>query len=157
MGPHRVVVPPPTLDEHLGLQERVELLSGQELVAEPAVEALAIAVLPRAAWFDEQGFHANLGEPLTHLLGRKLRAAGTDAQRWSAADILRYAAADKQVAQSLQYVLALKLPRHVDRQALTCVLVDQGQHTESTAVARSIGDEVIAPDVILVGWAEPYA
>ena len=157
MGPHRVVVPPPTLDEHLGLQERVELLSGQELVAEPAVEALAVAVLPRAAWFDEQGFHANLGEPLTHLLGRKLRTAGTDAQRWSAADILRYAAADKQVAQSLQYVLALKLPRHVDRQALTCVLVDQGQHTESTAVARSIGDEVIAPDVILVGWAEPYA
>ena len=70
---------------------------------------------------------------------------------------LWYAAADKQVAQSLQYVLALKTPRHVDRQALTCVLVDQGQHTESTAVARSIGDEVIAPDVILVGWAEPYA
>ena len=32
MGPHRVVVPPPTLDEHLGLQQRVELLSGQELV-----------------------------------------------------------------------------------------------------------------------------
>ena len=150
MGPHRVVVPPPTLDEHLGLQERVELLSGQELVAEPAVEALAIAVLPRAAWFDEQGFHANLGEPLTHLPRRKLRTI-------VAADILRYAAADKQVAQSLQYVLALKLPRHVDRQALTCVLVDQGQHTESTAVARSIGDEVIAPDVILVGWAEPYA
>ena len=150
MGPHRVVVPPPTLDEHLGLQERVELLSGQELVAEPAVEALAIAVLPRAAWFDEQGFHANLGEPLTHLLGRKLRTI-------VAADILRYAAADKQVAQSLQYVLALKLPRHVDRQALTCVLVDQGQHTESTAVARSIGDDAIAPDVILVGWAEPYA
>ena len=79
MGPHRVVVPPPTLDEHLGLQERVELLSGQELVAEPAVEALAVAVLPRTARFDEQSFHADLGEPLTHLLGRKLRTAGTDA------------------------------------------------------------------------------
>ena len=52
MGPHRVVVPPPTLNEHLGLQERVELLSGQELVAEPAVEALAVAVLPRTAWGD---------------------------------------------------------------------------------------------------------
>jgi len=82
MGPHRVVVPPPTLDEHLGLQERVELLSGQELVAEPAVEALAVAVLPRTARFDEQSFHADLGEPLTHLLGRKLRTI-------VAADILR--------------------------------------------------------------------
>ena len=33
MWPHRVVVPPPTFNEDLGLQQRIKLLTGQQLVA----------------------------------------------------------------------------------------------------------------------------
>ena len=38
MGSVHVVVDPPVLDEHLGLEERVEELAVQELVPHAAVE-----------------------------------------------------------------------------------------------------------------------
>ena len=41
-----IVVAPPLLDEDLGLAERMEDLPVQQLVPEPGVEALAVAVLP---------------------------------------------------------------------------------------------------------------
>ena len=37
------------------------------------------------------------------------------------------------------------------------MLVDQGEHPNRPAVAGAIGDEVVAPDVILIGWAQPHA
>ena len=36
----RVVLDPPVLEQHLRLKQAVELLDGQELVAQPAVERL---------------------------------------------------------------------------------------------------------------------
>ena len=45
--PDRVVVLPPSLDEHLGLEQRVERFACQQLVPELPVEAFHIAVLPR--------------------------------------------------------------------------------------------------------------
>ena len=49
-----VVVPPPALDEDFRLQQRVELLAGQQLVAELAVEALDVAVLPQGTYCAER-------------------------------------------------------------------------------------------------------
>ena len=43
-----VVVPPPLLDQHLGLPQRVEDFPIEQLVPELAVEALVVAVFPRA-------------------------------------------------------------------------------------------------------------
>lgn len=37
------------------------------------------------------------------------------------------------------------------------MLVDQREHTNRSPVAGAIGDEVVAPDVILLGWAQPHA
>ena len=48
----RVVLDPPVLDQHLRLHQAVELLNGQELVAQPAVERLHLWVLPRHAKLD---------------------------------------------------------------------------------------------------------
>ena len=45
--PDRVVVLPPPLDEHLGLEQRVERFACQQLVPKLPVEAFHIAVLPR--------------------------------------------------------------------------------------------------------------
>jgi hypothetical protein len=66
------------------------------------------------------------------------------------ADIVGYSAADEQIAQSLQQVLAGELPRHINRQALSRVLIDDHQHPKRTAVGCPIRHEVIAPDVIPV-------
>ena len=67
-------MPPPTFDEYLRFYKCVELLTGQQLIAEPTVERLDVTVLPWTARFDEQCLHADPGKPLTHLLGRELRA-----------------------------------------------------------------------------------
>ena len=45
----RVVLDPPVLEQHLRLEQAVELLDGEELVAQPAVERLDVRVLPRRA------------------------------------------------------------------------------------------------------------
>ena len=46
MGSDGVVVAPPLFDQDLGFAQRVEDLTVQQLVPEPCVEALAVAVLP---------------------------------------------------------------------------------------------------------------
>jgi len=73
MWSDRIVVPPPLLDQHLGLVERRELLTCQQLVAELGVEALAVAVLPRAARLDEERLDADPAKPLAHVAGNELR------------------------------------------------------------------------------------
>ena len=82
MWPHRVVVPPPTFHEDLGLQQRNKLLTSQQLVTKPAVEALALAVLPRGPRLDKQRLHANPGRATHDLLRRELRpVVATDVSR----------------------------------------------------------------------------
>ena len=57
----RVVLDPPVLDQHLRLEQAVELLDGQELVAQPAVERLDVRLLPRRTGLDVAA--ARAGEP----------------------------------------------------------------------------------------------
>ena len=53
----------PAFDDDLSLPQRVEDLPVQQLVAEPGIEALNIAILPRTAWFDEGGLRADSPDP----------------------------------------------------------------------------------------------
>lgn len=57
-----------------GHQDVLELFGGQAFVAEPAVEALRVAVLPRRPRFDVQGLHFELRKPAPNRLGDELRA-----------------------------------------------------------------------------------
>jgi hypothetical protein len=50
MRSDRVVVVPPTFNDDLGFAQRVEDFTIEQFVARARVEALDIAVLPRAAW-----------------------------------------------------------------------------------------------------------
>jgi hypothetical protein len=43
--PDRIVVPPPALDQHLDLPQRMEDFSVQQLVPKLAIEALVVAIL----------------------------------------------------------------------------------------------------------------
>jgi hypothetical protein len=49
-----VVVAAPPLNEDPGLGEGVEYLRAQQLVAELAIEALHVPVIPQAAWLEER-------------------------------------------------------------------------------------------------------
>jgi hypothetical protein len=47
VGPYLVVMSPPLFDQDLRLSEAIKDLSVEQLIAEPSIEALAVAVLPR--------------------------------------------------------------------------------------------------------------
>jgi hypothetical protein len=64
---------PPGLDHSLGFLERVEDLTVEQFVAQLAVEALAVAVLPGTAWFDIGGLGANSCNPCSQSQRNELR------------------------------------------------------------------------------------
>jgi hypothetical protein len=72
MWTHRVVVAPPSLDQHLGFGETVKDLAVEQLVAERPVEAIIVAILSRRAGCDVEGLHPDLGEPDLHGGGDEL-------------------------------------------------------------------------------------
>src|SRR6059058_186383 len=99
MRSNGVVHPPPPLDEYLRFQQRVEHFAVEQLVTKLAIEALDVAVLPRRTRFDEQRLHLDALKPFPHTSDREL---------WTviAANVAGNAAADEQITQPLQYVLA---------------------------------------------------
>ena len=69
----------PALDHNLRLLECVEDFTVEQLIAQFAIEALAIAILPRAARLDLSGSGSDGREPLSKGLSHELRTVvGTD-------------------------------------------------------------------------------
>lgn len=63
----------------------------------------------------------------------------------------------EQIGKHRQNVIALEPTLDMDRQALPAMLVDHRQHPERLAVMGAIRDEVIAPDMTTIAWAQPHA
>ena len=57
--------------------------------------------------------------------------------------MLGYPARDAELGEARQHVLRVQPPRHVDRQALPRVLVDDRQHPQWPAVGGAVEDEVV--------------
>src|SRR6476469_8920976 len=72
-APGLPLVAPPCFDDDLCLGEAVEDLAVEQFIAKLRDEALAVAVLPRAARLDERGLGADSCNPLSHCLGDELR------------------------------------------------------------------------------------
>jgi hypothetical protein len=145
-----VVVSPPAPDDHLGLLERVEDLPVQEFVAQLGVEALAVPVLPGAAWLDVGRLRTYGPDPFADGLGDELGAM-------IGADVPGCAAQDERVRERVDGVHGLGLAAHPDRQALAGELVDDVEHPELPPVVGAVLDEVIGPDVVWALRPEPDA
>jgi hypothetical protein len=65
---------PPGLDQDLGRGQAAEDLAVEQFVTELAVEALALAILPRTAERDVGGLRADCGDPFVQNHGNELRA-----------------------------------------------------------------------------------
>ncbi len=74
MGTPRVVLDPPVLDQDLRVEQRVELLDGQEFVAQPSVERLDEGVLPRRTRLDVARARARATAPVPQRVGGELGA-----------------------------------------------------------------------------------
>ena len=150
MRPDGVVVTTPALDDDLRFAQRVEDLAIEQLVAQPGIEALDEAVLPRAARCDVGGLCADGGDPLLHRLGDELRAI-------VGADVLGHAAQDEQVGQHIDDVDGFEPARYPDGQAFVGELVDDVEHAEFASVMGALLDEVVGPDVIGALGPQPDA
>lgn len=117
MRPDDVEVPPPGLDQHLGLGEAEEQLAVQQSIAQLGIEALAVTVLPQAAGLDVGGLGADRGDPLPHGRGDELPPV-------VGAHKGRRAAQDHQIGHGLQHVGGVDLTLHQDRQGLPGEPVD---------------------------------
>ena len=116
MRPDAVVGVLPEGDDGLGFLERVKALLAHALVAQLAVEALAVPVLPRRARGDVLDLSARLGDPIAQCLRDHLRTI-------VAADVLWDAVQAHGVGQSLDHTEAVDAPGHLQREARPAVLV----------------------------------
>src|SRR5215210_7777672 len=80
---------------------RLEDLSVEQLVPKPGIEALDVAILPRAARSDVGGLGSDRRVPLLDGLGDELRAV-------VGADVARHAAQDEQVREHVDDVDGLE-------------------------------------------------
>src|SRR5690606_41765603 len=117
---------PPSYDDELGLDEAVEELTVVQFVSEVRVEALAVAVLPRASRFDERCLSADGYDPLPYSLGDELRAV-------VATDMVGHTTQDEQVRQGVDDVGRVELAIDADCKAFPGELVDDVEHAESPA------------------------
>jgi len=143
MRPEGVVFPAVVLDDHSGFGESPELLPVKAFIAESSVEALHIAVLPRAAGFDVDRLNPVLGEPLLHRLGDEL-APVVASQEGGCPMFL------DGLAHPLQNVSALECSISPQYMALAGILVEDREHPQCPASRGSITDEVPGPDMALV-------
>lgn len=140
----------PLLDYDTRFLQAVEDLTIEQLVPEPPVEGLVVAVLPMGAGLDEERGDAKLLEP------------GADGRRGElgavvGADMFRYAAGQHDVGQGFDHFEAAETALDPKRQAFAGVLVDQGQRAQGSAVVGLAGDEVVAPDVVGAFRAQAHA
>jgi hypothetical protein len=137
----RVVPPTLLLDQRSCLLQRVEDLPVEQLVPMPTIEALAVPVLPRTSWLDEQWSDIKAIELLSDRLRAELRSVVQ-------VDVLRWPLGEEHLRQHLDDISGLELPINQDGQTLPCVLVDYGQHAKRPSVVRPFHDEVVGPDVV---------
>lgn len=141
MGPHGIVVTPPAFDHDPGLVERVEDFAIEQLIAQPRIEGLDKAVLPRAARRDVGGSRPDSSDPFLHDLGDELRAiVGTN--------VFGHAAQDEQIREHIDDVDGFQLPVDTNGQTFMGKLVDDVQHSVFLAFMRAILDKVVGPDMV---------
>src|SRR5262249_35760698 len=109
MWAHAIVMLAPPLDDDLRLAERREDFAVEQLVAQAPIEALDIAVLPRATAFDVSRSRPDRADPALHGVGDELRPL-------LRADVGRHTAQSERIGQRLDHIDRVQLARHLDGQ-----------------------------------------
>lgn len=150
MWPGGVVVLPPRFDQDLCLAQIEEDLPRQQLVAQLAVEAFAVAVFPWRARLNVERFYADPLKPFAQSCCNEL---------WSVVGsyVLGCPVTNEQLAQRVKDIPGGELALDPDGEALACVLVDHAQHTEHSSIVGAVLYEVIGPDMAFVRRPQPHA
>src|SRR5216684_2956992 len=136
--------------DDLGLAQSVENLAVEQLIAKAGVEALDVAVLPRAAPLDVGGLGTDSRDPVLHCLGDELRSV-------VGPDVNGNAPQDEEVGQNIDHIDRLELAGDTDRQTFMGELVEHVEHPILATIVGAILDEVIGPDMIALLRPQPNA
>ena len=131
----------PALDDDLGLAQRVEDLTVEQLIAQAGVKALDEPVLPRTARRDVGGLCADGADPLLQRCGDEFRTIVRP-------NVLGHAAQDKQVGQHIDDVDRFEPAGDPNGQALVGELVDDVEQADFASVMGALLDKVVRPDVV---------
>ena len=133
-----VEVNAPLLNEHPRFTQAVEQLPIEPLIPKLAVKALAIPVLPWAAWCDVGGVSAQALEPIPEYGGHKL---------WPviASDEFRHTTLEHQIRQHINDINCLDGASHVKRQALPAEFIDDAVYENQPNIreAKRVVDAVV--------------
>lgn len=134
-------MPPPILNDDLCFLQRVEDLAIQKFISQLRVEALTIAILPRAAGHDVVGLGPHGREPVTQVVCNKLWAVIRADIRWDAPQ-------DEEIRQGIDHIRWLELPTDPDRKTFSRELVNNVQHSILPPIMRTVFNKVMRPDVV---------
>lgn len=144
-----VMIAPPARDA-ADLLQTVEDLAIEQFITQAGIEALDIAVFPRATGLDVEGGDTEAAQPSAHCMGDELGAI-------IGPDMLGRPMLDEQIGQHVDDVVGSEPPQRYHRQAFPAELVDDVEHPELAAVVRLILDEVVGPHVPAMLRAQPHA
>ena len=99
-------------------------------------------------WLDEEGGHADAGQPGADRVGRELRAV-------IGAQIGGRPALDEELGEAGQHVIRPQAAGDDDGEALAGVLVHDAEQPQRPPVVGPILDEVVRPDVVGAGGPPP--
>jgi hypothetical protein len=148
--PDRIVVTSPALDDDLGLAQSIEDLAVEQLITKAGVEALDVAVLPRAAPLDVSGLGTDSRDPFLRSLGDELRSV-------VGPDVSGNAPQDEEVGQNVDHIDRLELAGDTDRQAFMGELIEHVEHAILASIVGAVLDKVVGPDMIAVLRPQPNA
>src|SRR5260221_12163748 len=121
--------------DDLGLAQSVEDLAVEQLIAKAGVEALDVAVLPRAAPLDVGGPGTDSRDPFLHGLGDELRSV-------VGPDVSGDAPQDEEVGQNVDHIDRLELAGDADRQAFMAELVENVEHPVFASIMGAVLDNI---------------
>ena len=134
---------PPAFDDDPGFLQGVKDLAVEQFIAKFRVEALAIAILPRAARHDVGSLGSDRRDPVAHGFGNELWAiVGTN--------MAGNAAQDEEIREHVDNIHRPQSTIDADRDAFACELVDHVEHPVLSPIVGAILDKVIGPDVVRV-------
>ena len=141
---------PPSFDEDLGFGKAEEDLPVEQFVAQVAVEAFAVAILPRATGFDVGRLRTDGGNPVP-------QASGDEFWTIVGSDIGWRPLQDHQIRQCFQHVGRVEPPFDPNGQSFVGELVDDAEHAELPPIMGPVFDEVIGPDMVGPLWPQAHA
>jgi len=151
MRPNLIELHAPGRDHHPRLAQRIKQLASKALSAELVMEALDVAVLPRAARIDVEGFDTRFSQPRLKGLSYEF---GTVITAYVAGGTMEL----DEFPHHLQHLARTNVAGHMQGVNLTGVFIYHAQHAVRTSLDRGVMNEVPGPDMAAVGrflWKPP--